>query len=208
MRTRSLFAILDRVHPTHRAFPALPQLEAALRTLPEPELAGADLEAAVLVCLHEERVLLVQREQREGDRWSGHVGLPGGRHEPDDASLLRTALRETWEEVGFHAAVHGRVLGTAGTWLGSGPRPGAVRIAIYVAALDDRPPISLSHELTDAYWIEVDALVPTTASVAEQPEPVPAYVVPEGDGDLVVWGITFRILERIRALGTGPVNLA
>jgi 8-oxo-dGTP pyrophosphatase MutT (NUDIX family) len=186
-------------------FPTLPVLEAALRTLPEPELAGAELEAAVLVCLHEENVLLVQRGRHEGDRWSGHVGLPGGRHEPDDATLLRTALRETWEEVGFHAAAHGRVLGAAGTWLGRGPWPGAVRIAIYVAALERRPPISLSHELTDAYWIETGALVPTTASVAEKHEPVPAYVVPEGDRELVVWGITYRILERLRALGAGPV---
>ncbi len=191
------------MRPAHRSFPAVSQLAAALRTLPEPELAGADLEAAVLVCLHQESVLLVQRELREGDRWSGHVGLPGGRHEPDDESLLQTALRETWEEVGFHAAAHGRVLGTAGTWPARGPWPGAVRIAIYVAVLERRPRIRLSHELTGAHWVELRSLVPTTASVAEKPEPVPAYVVPVGDGELVVWGITYRILERLRGL-SGP----
>jgi 8-oxo-dGTP pyrophosphatase MutT (NUDIX family) len=198
LRARAASAILDGVS---RAFPPLAVLEASLREIPPPELAGAELEAAVLVCLHEESILLVQRQHREGDRWSGQVALPGGRHDPGDASLLQTAVRETEEEVGFDPEAHGRILGSAGTWLATGPWPGAVRIAIYVAALGVRPPISLSDELTDAYWVAVDSLVPTVAPVPEKPEPVPAYVVAALDRELVVWGITFRILEHLRALG-------
>jgi 8-oxo-dGTP pyrophosphatase MutT (NUDIX family) len=185
-----------------RPFPGLAELETSLQGIPHPAVEGADLEAAVLVCLHGESLLLVQRGRREGDRWSGQIGLPGGRHEPEDGSLLRTALRETEEEVGFAPENYGRILGSAGAWLASGPWPDAVRIAIYVAALGVRPPISLSEELTDAYWVSLDALVETVAAVPERPEPVPAYVVATPGRELVVWGITFRILERLRSVGS------
>ncbi|MFN8185497.1 MAG: CoA pyrophosphatase [Gaiellales bacterium] len=185
-----------------RAFPRLQELEASLREIPHPELAGAELEAAVLVCLHEDALLLVQRGYHAGDRWSGQVALPGGRHEPDDASLLRTALRETEEEVGFVPEAHGRVVGSAGAWLAQGPWPETVRIAIYVAALHARPRISVSNELTAAYWVALDSLVTTVATVPEKSEPVPAYVVTTSGRELVVWGITFRILEHLRSLAS------
>ena len=45
-------------------------------------------------------------------------------------------------------------------------------------------------------------LVPVTARVPELPDDdVPAYAVDLANGDqLVVWGITYAILERLRAL--------
>src|SRR4051812_43354840 len=61
--------------------------------------------AAVAVLLHDEptgpRVLLMKRAERESDPWSGHISLPGGRHEPFDSDLLDTAIRETREELGL-----------------------------------------------------------------------------------------------------------
>ena len=52
-----------------------------------------------MVLLHESDLLLVRRQTVEGDKWSGPMGLPGGRLEPEDATLLDTALRETMAEV-------------------------------------------------------------------------------------------------------------
>lgn len=46
------------------------------------------------------RLWFIQRAQRPGDPWSGHVGFPGGREHPEDPDLLAVAVRETREELG------------------------------------------------------------------------------------------------------------
>jgi 8-oxo-dGTP pyrophosphatase MutT (NUDIX family) len=193
-------AMLGRVRPP--PFPTLAVLEDALVGLPSPELEGAAIEAAVLVCLHDDAVLLARRALHPEDPWSGHAALPGGRWEPGDESLLATALREAREELGVDPLAHGRLLGALGTHVGRGRRISGVRIAVFVAALDERPELELSAELEAVYWVPLSALVPVTANVAELPgSEVPAYALePAGGQQLVVWGITYAILERLRAL--------
>ena len=77
-----------------------------------------------------------------------------------------------------------------------------MRIAVFVAALDERPELELSAELESRHWVPLDSLVPVTARVAELPDSdVPAYALELPGGEqLVVWGITYAILERLRAL--------
>ncbi|MDX6572783.1 MAG: hypothetical protein QOC86_1939 [Gaiellales bacterium] len=183
-------------------FPTLAALAEALREVPAPELEGAAVEAAVLACLHDEAVLLARRAQHPGDPWSGHAALPGGRWEPGDESLLATALREAREELGIDPLAHGRLLGALGTHVGRGRRITGVRIAVFVAALDERPVLELSPELEAAYWVPLASLVPVTARVAELPGTDVSAYRPElpGGEELVVWGITYAILERLRAL--------
>jgi 8-oxo-dGTP pyrophosphatase MutT (NUDIX family) len=183
-------------------FPPLDVLEEALSGVASPELEGARLEAAVLVCLHDDAVLLARRALHPDDPWSGHAALPGGRWEEGDESLLATALREAREELGVDPLAHGRVLGALGTHVGRGRRISGVRIAVFVAALDERPELELSAELEAVYWVPLSSLVPVTAQVAELPGmDVPAYALELPGGEqLVVWGITYAILERLRAL--------
>src|SRR2546426_509870 len=60
------------------------------------ELAEAELKAkpaaAVMVILRDGprglEVLLGERTKREGDPWSGQIGLPGGRHRDEDPTIL------------------------------------------------------------------------------------------------------------------------
>ena len=49
-------------------------------------------------------VLFIKRSARQGDRWSGHVALPGGRRDPTDKDDVAAAVRETREEVGLDLA--------------------------------------------------------------------------------------------------------
>ena len=59
--------------------------------------------AAVLLLLYpkqnEMHIALIRRPIYRGVH-SGQIALPGGKVEPEDVSLMDTALRETWEEVG------------------------------------------------------------------------------------------------------------
>ena len=76
-------------------------LDAAHTTTAELFEGRTPSRAAVAIVLREmadgPQVLLIRRAQREGDPWSGHMAFPGGRVDPDDESLLATALRETHE---------------------------------------------------------------------------------------------------------------
>jgi 8-oxo-dGTP diphosphatase len=65
--------------------------------MPEPDAAVAIVETRG----PRECILLMRRAVREGDSWSGHWSLPGGRCEPEDADSLATALRELEEECGI-----------------------------------------------------------------------------------------------------------
>ncbi len=62
--------------------------------------------AAVLLPLFNNQekwhLLFIKRAHYKGDRHSGQIAFPGGRMEPEDASLLDTALRETREEIGLN----------------------------------------------------------------------------------------------------------
>ena len=68
----------------------------------KPELA----EAAVLmpIIARPEPVMLFTRRCVHLSRHAGQVSFPGGRAEPQDASLAQTALRETQEEIGLDPA--------------------------------------------------------------------------------------------------------
>jgi 8-oxo-dGTP pyrophosphatase MutT (NUDIX family) len=153
-----------------------------------------------MLCLRQGAVLLLRRATHPLDPWSGHMSLPGGRHEEQDADLLRTALRETEEEVGLELARAGRVLGALGEYAGRGSGVASIRIAAFVAAVDDLPELVLSGEVESAYWVPLDELQETTATVSELRGPVPAYRPVIGGSELVIWGITFGILELLRGV--------
>jgi 8-oxo-dGTP pyrophosphatase MutT (NUDIX family) len=183
-----------------RPFPDLARLERALAGRPHPPVEGPGRPASVMLCLREGAVLLLRRATHPLDPWSGHMSLPGGRHEPLDDGLLRTALRETREEVGLEVEREGRVLGPLGEFAGRGSGVASIRIAAFVAVIGGEPRLELSDEVDTAYWVPLDELEPTTTTVNELRGEVPAYRPVARGSELVVWGITFGILELLRAV--------
>jgi len=63
--------------------------------------------AAVLVCLcpffpskNELKIIMIKRTSHPSDIHSNQIGFPGGKTEPEDLSLINTAIREFREETG------------------------------------------------------------------------------------------------------------
>ena len=160
------------------------------------------LRAAVALVLRpggagELELLMIKRADYEGDPWSGHVALPGGRQEPDDLSLERTAIRETWEETAIDIEHAGAIVGTLDEVSPRTPTVRRVIVRPYVAAVVPGVTVVESPEVAAAFWVPLGALRETAgwttaAVVAEgQSLSVPAFA----HGDYVVWGLTERILR-------------
>ena len=177
--------------------PDIAQLATALA--PTLTTHPADATASVMLCLREgERgteLLLCRRATRVGDPWSGHVGLPGGGVEERDRDALDTAARETYEEVGFDPRAHGRILGMLEPLK---PRTFPITIAAYVAHITAPVELSLSEEIAVAWWTPFADLEWVSAEVPGAPTRVSAFQLPHAEAqDVVLWGITYRLLDRL-----------
>lgn len=183
---------------------------------PDAPLPGQRSAAIALVLLEvgaSLEVLLIERAERSGDPWSGHMALPGGHLEPADADLGATAERETLEEVGLDLQRFGERLGRLTDYAPIRGGPVAVRPFVYL--LQARPVLVLSDEVRQALWVPIAPLqrgerhTTFTFSRAGQHWQFPAWDI---DGH-IVWGLTFRVLdeffrrfEQVSGLGSATLD--
>jgi 8-oxo-dGTP pyrophosphatase MutT (NUDIX family) len=150
-------------------------------------------------------VLFIRRAEREGDPWSGHIGLPGGRREAGDPDLLATAIRETREEIGVELPPS-RLKRELDELKPSTPSLPPILIRPYVFELDERPATRVSDEVTDSFWVPLSSLAgcegKATVSVKGRTLEVSCFKVPGLPDGLVVWGLTYRILDRYLRAGS------
>lgn len=141
------------------------------------------------------RLILVRRGP--GGIHGGQLGFPGGRREPEDETLLATALREAQEEVGLdpetvQVVASLPVLDTIST---------GFRIAPFLGRLAAVPPVwrRQESEIAEVLDVAVDELLRPEAYGEEVwkyehwpgPRLVPFYRV----GDHKLWGATFNIVR-------------
>lgn len=185
--------------PNDPRFDALRQALEGRRIYTEDRTPEVD-EAAVLVVLRPTdplEMLLIERAEKEGDPWSGHMALPGGRREPGDADLLATARRETAEETGIvvpPSEVLGRLdeLGPA-----AARRRFSIIIAPYVAVVPaDTEAEPAPDEVEAAMWIPLTHLASDEAvdEVLIELEGEAFRLPALSYEDYVIWGLTHRIL--------------
>ncbi len=167
-------------------------------------------QAAVTLILREEtgaaEMLIIKRAERAGDPWSGHLALPGGRAQAEDADLLATAARETYEEIGVDLldpdGSWSRFIGRLPLIVPNNPLLPKIEITPLVAIAPPSLSTRLSHEVEAIWWVPVGKLksegLSQTYSMrfGEIMRKWPAYPTEAG----LVWGITERILTNFLSL--------
>jgi 8-oxo-dGTP pyrophosphatase MutT (NUDIX family) len=150
-------------------------------------------------------LLMIHRAERAGDPWSGHIALPGGRHEPADRDLRDTAVRETLEETGIDLDAAGRILGTLDDLHPRTPVLPPIVVRPYVGIVAPDVPILPSDEVASAFWVPLAELreparwVDTVVPVRGAPLTVTAF----RHGEHVVWGMTERLLRQFISILEG-----
>jgi len=169
---------------------------------PKLQSREAKIRASVAVVLcpanGDVRVLLIERAESEGDRWSGHIAFPGGRVDPADPSPRHAAERETLEETGLDLS-RGECLGRLDDVTGSLE---SVLVSAFVYALPDPGPLTPNAEVEQAFWMTLSELCDPDRHLeraypyADRVITVPAIRVLERE-EPVLWGITYRLLEQL-----------
>jgi len=181
---------------------ALSQIRSRLAPGRPLEDQGDAPTAAVATILREgalgAEALFIQRAEREGDPWSGHLAFPGGKREPGDSSLLATSIRETREEVGLHLAPESMLARLEDVRA----RTNGYRVAQFVFALDDPgATLATNAEVASTLWvplsrIESDGGKETIAwTVGDKTIELPCVRL----GGLVLWGMTYRMVSQVIA---------
>ncbi len=143
-------------------------------------------------------ILFIQRAEKAGDPWSGHMAFPGGHLDPGDADLRAAAERETLEEIGLD-------LGPA-EYLGAldhqqaQPRGRTIDmlIAPHVFVIEGDPLCTPNHEVQEVVWTSLDELASNrrhdteTRPMAGTPTVFNGYRLERGH---FVWGLTYRMLK-------------
>ena len=151
---------------------------------------------AIIIDIHRDSdsILLMRRQERVGDPWSGQIAFPGGHKSPSDGTLLDTAIREASEEVGIELRRH-VALGVLPLAYSQTRR---VLVAPFVFQLNGDVAVRMNDEVAETFWVplqELSTIMPTRSEVHVEAGTldVDSYVL---DGR-VIWGLTFRIIRSL-----------
>ena len=173
--------------------------------MPEQSEISDEAHASVAIVFREGpqsiEVLLIERAEREGDPWSGHMAFPGGRLERIDDSSASTARRETFEEVGIELG-NAEYLGRLDDIEGNPRSSATLVVAAHAFFLIEEQEFELApKEVQAAFWFPLADMLEEARSVeyamAHRPDArYPGILVGIPDRH-VVWGLTYRFLENL-----------
>ena len=160
--------------------------------------------ACVALILRERRegleLAFIRRAQNPNDPWSGQIAFPGGRAEKTDPGDLETALRETFEEVGwtltenhFQGYLTDLQARSRGGMLAFFLRP-LVFLVEEELPLDQLDPL----EVEEVFWMPLTHLTnptnKTTINVPLRGGDLPGIQFPK---DGILWGLTYMITQEL-----------
>lgn len=174
----------------------------------EPQrIEGEDhVPAAVMLLLYEHRGhehLLFQVRTHHVEHHKGEISLPGGARDPEDESLLHTALRETEEEIGV-AADHIEVFGR----LDDVPTRSNFVMSPFVGAITEPGPYPFAFaQIEVAELLEVPLQRLVSGEAREWTQPRPGMLMPAFRHDEhLIFGATARVVDRFVRLLSDEVD--
>ncbi|KAL3477974.1 NUDIX hydrolase domain-like protein [Aspergillus californicus] len=171
-KKRASVALVLRIRPTYNHIPD----RSSLATNDTSASAQQQLDtffSQEWVQNGEPEALFIKRASRVGDRWTGHVALPGGKRDPEDADDQAAAIREASEEVGLDLTTNDCI------YVGNLPERvvtsswGSVPLMVlcpYVFLLTgcDSPTLTLQPtEVASTHWVSLDALLSPSSRTVE-----------------------------------------
>ncbi len=171
----------------------------------EPHISSLALtkqQAAVAALLRyqdgQPEVLLMQRADREGDRWSGQVSFPGGHQEHGDRTLLATAIREAREEVGVDLSISARLLGRIDP-IRAMARGKVLPMSISPFVFVQTGPVELvlGDEAIETFWLPLPLAASGQISGQHpfQKGPLKLKLPCWNYQGRVIWGLTYQMLN-------------
>ena len=148
---------------------------------------------------NEQEILIIRRAEHPLDPWSGHLGFPGGRLEPHDASEERAAVRETEEELGICLDACAQLLGSLSEIRArSLSRMMPLSIFPFVYAMTQPALLNKNGEVVEANWIPLRFFL-NMANRSTMPHPrEPAQIMPCYPlGDRAIWGMSLAMLDEL-----------
>ncbi|KAJ9200611.1 hypothetical protein DTO164E3_1369 [Paecilomyces variotii] len=170
---RASVALILRVRPNYHHWPESSLSGAEDRSLSVTEQLD-DFFSQSWVQHGDPEVLFIKRASRAGDRWTGHVALPGGKRDPEDADDQAAAVREASEEIGLDL--------TASNYIFVGNLPervvttswGSVPLMvlcpfIFLQTSTDSPMLRLQPtEVASSHWVSLRALLSPSLRTMER----------------------------------------
>lgn len=143
-------------------------------------------------------VLFIKRARADGDPWSGQMAFPGGHLEPNDDSLLATAMRETLEETGVRLSVD-QYLGRLNFQRpASRTRSQQLFVMPFVFGVSGDPQVQTNHEVEAVVWGSLSQMMDGSLHSTEVRTFAASTAIFNGyrlGSDKFVWGLTYRTLQ-------------
>jgi 8-oxo-dGTP pyrophosphatase MutT (NUDIX family) len=173
----------------------------------DPGVAVPGPAAAVAAILREQsdaasaELLFIRRAEHPKDPWSGHVAFPGGRRDPEDETLLATAIRETREEIGVDLSPENLLARLPDVQAMA--RSGIQNLIVtpFVFSVGRDVALQPNAEVADTLWVPMDSLVrgdgKSSFSLEFRGQNYELPCIHLEPGKHRLWGMTFRMLEML-----------
>jgi len=152
-------------------------------------------------------LLLIQRARHPQDPWSGNLGFPGGRIDPEDASAYAAAVRETEEEVGLSLAKD--------DFIARLDDHHGVRIPVCVSCFvffvgERTQDLVKNYEVSKAFWVPLTTLQNPEkhqlSTVGWHGKSIEVPGIDLGDQLPILWGLTYRFIRHFFAVTGTPLS--